>query len=254
MVHVGEDDLTYDLGHIPGAASLVWDFWGTRPADRLDGPGVGALLSSLSVGPDTRVVLYSDQANVWTAYAAWLLRYWGHPHVALLDGGYQMWAASGRPMVAARPALPATTYPTPRVTQPRMRVELGEVATMVGSSDAVLVDARIEGEYRGEVVAELADRPAQPHRRGRIPGAVNVPWTSLVDPDTGLLRPPSVLRSTYEAAGVRWDRPVVSYCLMGAGSALTFLVLADHLDHPDVRNYDRSWLEWSERADLPIVS
>ncbi len=252
ILHVGEDGLTYALGHIPGAASLVWDFWAHRPADLLDAARFVDLMSSLGVDEETYVVLYSDQANVWAGYAAWLLRAWGHEGVALLDGGFQGWAAAGHPLVTEPVGLTVTRYPPPRRVTPALRADRVDLAAALAGG--VVIDVRIEGEYRGEVVPDLADRPVHPARRGRIPGAVNVPWTSLVDDVTGCLRPPSVLRAGFEDVGVRWDQSVVTYCLMGAGSAFTTMVLTEHLGHPDVRNYDRSWLEWSAQAEPPIES
>jgi thiosulfate/3-mercaptopyruvate sulfurtransferase len=62
------------------------------------------------------------------------------------------------------------------------------------------------------------------------------------------------LRRLYLEAGVDLARPVVAYCIIGVGSSFTSLVLRDILGHPEVRNYDGSWMEWGSSIGYPIAT
>jgi thiosulfate/3-mercaptopyruvate sulfurtransferase len=96
----------------------------------------------------------------------------------------------------------------------------------------------------------LAQEGAQ--RRGHIPGAVNIPWSKAVDPDTGAFLPTEQLRSLYEGQGLTPDLEVVAYCRIGERSAHTWFVLHELLGYPNVRNYDGSWTEWGSLVGVPI--
>ena len=121
-----------------------------------------------------------------------------------------------------------------------------------GSESVRLVDVRSPAEYLGEVMAppHLPQEAAQ--RPGHIPGAVNIPWSKAVDPETGTLLPEERLRSLYEGQGVTPDLEVVAYCRIGERSAHTWFVLHELLGYPQVRNYDGSWTEWGSLVGAPI--
>jgi thiosulfate/3-mercaptopyruvate sulfurtransferase len=252
VVQVDEDEMLYELGHIPGALWLQWDvdFCRQDSRDVVGAKGFADAMSRLGVEPATTVVVYGDQGGLWAAYVYWVLRYWGHGDVRLLDGGHGAWTSEGRPLVTEVPRVTPTQYPPPAGANRTLRANFVEVAALVGDGGIGLIDARSEGLYRG-APPEGCPFPMA-HRHGHIPGAVNVGWPTLFDPETFRFLDPGELRERYEQAGVRWDRPVVSYCLVGAASALTFVVLADHLGHPDVRNYDGSWMEWGGAIATPV--
>ena len=89
------------------------------------------------------------------------------------------------------------------------------------------------------------------HRGGHIPGARNVPWTTLCDGD-GRFKNKAAIRELYSAAGVNLRRPVIAYCIIGVGSSYTYFVLHELCGLTDVRNYDGSWMEWGSSIGLPV--
>ena len=89
VVEVGADPAAYFQGHVPGAVPLAWlddlhdpDRRGVASQQRLE-----CLLGSRGITQDTHLVLYGEQDNLFAAYAYWLLRYFRHARVSLLDGG-----------------------------------------------------------------------------------------------------------------------------------------------------------------------
>jgi thiosulfate/3-mercaptopyruvate sulfurtransferase len=209
------------------------------------------LLGDAGIAPDTTVVLYGDHNNWFAAYGAWLLRYYGHRSVKLMDGGRTRWIAEGRPLTTKRPRVTPSTY---RVTGPNralraLRKDVREIVRAPAPT-AALVDVRSEAEYVGELLAPpgLAETA---QRAGHIPGAVNVPWSRAVRED-GTLKSHEELLAMYRSVGVVPERPVVTYCRIGERSAHTWFVLHEVLGYPDVRNYDGSWTEWGSLIDVPI--
>lgn len=267
FLQVDEDELLFAVGHIPGALPVRWDedLQASTSRDVLDAASFARLMDRLCVIPSTTVVAYGDQSNLWASYACWALRLWGHPDVRLLDGGHARWVAEGRPLVpagpdqppagiSACPAPPRPSYPVPGRPAPGLRAGRAEVeaALLGGQSGPLVLDVRRSPGYEGEVPAGLGRPLSGAFRGGHIPGAVSLPWTWLVDPDTGCLRPVPQLEATFAAAGAQEDRPVIVYCEVGASSALVWLVLHDLLGHQDVANYDGSWLEWGSSIGLPV--
>lgn len=257
---VDDDALGYELGHLPGASYVCWhtDLTAGDCRDVLPAGGFAALMDDLGVGPDTSVVLYGDQMNLWAAYAWWVMSLWGHPRVHLLDGGWAAWARSGLPMEAA-PVLPRgaagrarSTYPVPIAQVAGMRARRADLEESLLDGRSIIVDVRSRPGYLGEVVLGGLCAPLTGAvRGGHIPGAISLPWGTLFDPDTGLLLPLPELARVVERAGVPFDQRVIAYCELGASSALVCLVLGEVLGHPAVSNYDGSWLEWAATIGLP---
>jgi thiosulfate/3-mercaptopyruvate sulfurtransferase len=85
-----------------------------------------------------------------------------------------------------------------------------------------------------------------------MPGARNVPWNGLINPD-GTMKPAGEIRAAFEGAGVDLDDPIVTTCGSGVSAALLALALA-RLGREDVAVYDGSWTEWGGRADTPVAT
>ena len=97
--------------------------------------------------------------------------------------------------------------------------DVTQVAATVKLGDAQIVDARPADRFRGE-----APEPRPGLRSGHIPGARNVPWSSLLNPD-GTMKDTGGLRAAFEAAGVDVARPVITTCGSGVSAAVLSLAL-----------------------------
>lgn len=276
VLQVDDDSLAFEVAHIPGARFVCWhsDLAATHSRDLLGAGEFAALMDRLAVGAHTTVVLYGDQMNLWAAYAWWVLRLWGHADVRLLDGGYAAWARAGLPMVggsgasAAAGAPPtrsgagpsgagptsAGAYPVPAGQRSADRARLVDVQRALDSGCATVVDARSAAGYEGEVsLGGLLPPLSGAVPRGHIPGALSLPWVRLIDPDSGLLLSDAELNRAFTDAGVPFDTQVITYCEVGASSALVCLVLGGILGHRAVANYDGSWLEWAATIGSPVA-
>ncbi|HVD01555.1 MAG TPA: sulfurtransferase [Candidatus Dormibacteraeota bacterium] len=226
-------------GHIPGAVFIDLQEELTAPT----GPGRHPIpgpeqfeeaMRAAGVDDAGRVVVYGDDGPYSSARLWWLLRYYGHPAVAALDGGLAAWEGP----LEKGPVTPGRGDFRVRPADRSMAVDRDYVRAAKG---AVLFDARAGERYRGEV--EPIDSKA-----GHIPGALNIPWSANLGPDRRFL-PPEQLRERYAAAR---GREVIAYCGSGVSAAVDLMAMA--LAGIDgARLYEGSWSDWS-RQELPVAT
>ncbi len=112
FVEVDVDTTQYEQGHLPGAVAFNWQtqLQDQVARDIISKEDLEKLLGSAGITPDTHIVLYGDNNNWFAAYALWILNYYGHEKVSLIDGGREKWLAEERPTTTDVPSYPATTY------------------------------------------------------------------------------------------------------------------------------------------------
>ncbi|WP_159794086.1 sulfurtransferase [Puerhibacterium puerhi] len=259
VVESDEDVLLYETGHIPGAVKVDWHTELQHPVERdyLDGAGFAALMSAKGIGRDTTVVLYGDKNNWWAAYTAWVFTLFGHEDVRLLDGGRNLWAAEGRPLVTTPTTREVAEYPVVERDDRTYRAFKEDVLAHLGRGP--LVDIRSNPEYTGERIA-IPDYPEEGVLRGgHIPTARHVPWATAVAED-GTYKPRAELEAIYQGSpadgglGITADDAVVTYCRIGERSSHTWFALHFLLGLENVRNYDGSWTEWGNAVRVPIAT
>ncbi|HME80630.1 MAG TPA: sulfurtransferase [Candidatus Eremiobacteraceae bacterium] len=251
FVEIDVDTTEYEKGHLPGAVGFNWQSQLNDPIRR-DIPSkeeFEALLSSAGIGNDTTVVLYGDNNNWFAAFALWLLKYYGHDKVVLIDGGRKKWVAENRPLTTDVPSYPTTSYKIAKVDE-KLRAKRDFVLETVRTHARNLVDVRSAPEFKGEIIAPPGmTETAQ--RAGHIPGAINVPWSQAVNED-GTFKSPDELRVLYTKAGLDPGKPTIAYCRIGERSSHTWFVLKYLLGLDDVINYDGSWTEYGNLIGVPI--
>lgn len=240
----------YAAGHIPGAryAHLNDDLSGPVSPNTgrhpLPDPDVLAeKLGRWGVDETRQVIAYDDSYGAIAARLWWLLRWLGHEAVAVLDGDLRAWLRENRPLTTTEPAVAPRAF-TPRL-RPNAWVESADVERLIETGDGILIDARAEERFRGEV--EPFDRVA-----GHVPGALSLPFEDNLQP-SGRFLPPEELRDLYgQLLGDIPSSRVVHMCGSGVTACHNLLAM-EHAGLPGARLYAGSWSEWITDPRRPIA-
>lgn len=205
-----------------------------------------ALMSAMGVGSDSTVVCYDEWENHFATRLWWLLRYYGHENVRILNGGWQAWVEKNLP-VATGPSKPGQGMGFEARVQPAMRVALDELLANYQNPQWQVIDVRSDEEYDGRESAGNA-------RVGHIPGAVHLEWNRMLRPEDNTVRRLHGLeemQSLLEAAGVSRDKTIVTHCQSGVRATFMAYCLA-LLGYPEVKVYDGSMGEWANLDHTPL--
>jgi thiosulfate/3-mercaptopyruvate sulfurtransferase len=233
----------YENGHIPSAAfaDLKGDLSDLESSLDYALPTPErfcAVMGSLGVGDDSRVVLYDNFNSVWASRVWWMLRWVGFDRAALLDGGLKAWTADEREL-SMEPAKYETKKLSPK-PRPELIADRDEVLAAIKDDSVTLIDTMNEPHYRGEMA--MYDRP------GHIPTAVNVSALSLFD-QSGRFRPDDELKALFDTDP---KARAITYCGGGIAASTVSYVMV-RLGFTDIAVYTASLQEWAADPDLPLV-
>ncbi len=196
------------------------------------------------------MILYGDNNNWFAAWGVWVFNLYGHENVQLLDGGRKKWELEKLPLDVSTPAFKATDYKVTQVNE-ELRARLPEVVQIAeGGKEAALLDIRSPDEFSGKVIAPAGIQELAV-RAGHVPGAVNVPWGTIVNQEDGTFKSPEELKAIYAGKGVDGSKEVVVYCRIGERSAHSWFALNRILGYK-ARQYDGSWTEYGNAVGVPI--
>lgn len=238
---------SYTEGHVPGAVFVDLDAELAGPPSRPGGrhplPDRAAFERSArhwGVAHERPVVVYDDADATAAARAWWLLRYFGHERVAVLDGGFGAWRATGLPVDTEDPVVEPGDF----TARPGNMALLDADGAATVAREGVLLDARSAERHRGDV--ERIDPVA-----GHIPGALSAPVGGNVD-GSGRLLPGPELRERFASLGVDAETPVGVYC--GSGVTAAAQVLALELAGVPAALYVGSWSDWITDPSRPVAT
>jgi thiosulfate/3-mercaptopyruvate sulfurtransferase len=249
LIDVRGDIEAYAAGHLPGAVHVDVGDEMTNPLDSTRGQimtqdALSELFSRLGISPENTVVLYDANNNLQAARAYWVLKYYQHDDVRILDGGTKSWEAAGNALVADEVAVSPTEY-VAKEPDLAIRTTTDYVLEKLDDENVVMCDTRNPEEFAGTDVRAA--------RGGHVPGAINIDWVYNVDED-GTFKSAQELYDLYTKAGFVPDKEIITYCQTGVRGAHTWFVLRELLGYPNVRNYDGSWEEYGNLPDTPIES
>ena len=229
----------YCQNHIRGAYYLDLDQDLSSPITKHGGrhplpnsEKLAAKLASMGINfGETLVVAYDDSRFAFSSRLWWLLRYFGHNKVALLDGGYQGWQGKGYPLTQTMPASKSGKL-VPQV-QKDWIVNIETLKIRKNLPEVVLIDSRDSDRYRGEI------EPIDPIA-GHIPSAVNSPWKDVSD-SQGYLHPLHIQQQLW--TNYQQKEEVIVYCGSGVTACVNFLSL-ELAGIKNVKLYPGGWSDW----------
>jgi len=256
IIDLGKTRAQYEEAHIPGARFVDWRvdlvdpdnaaFYGVAQQEDIE-----RLLSRLGIARDSTIVLYDSQSSRIAARMFWILRYYGHADIRILDGGASAWTAAGGSLETGDAAVIESAY---RVSEIRQSVLASrfDVSAALHDGTAAFVDARAPEFYRGDSIGSQyrSDRPNT--RAGHIPGAKNFFWADHLNED-GTYKSTQELAARYRAMGLGSQDAVITYCHIGLQASTAWFVLSELLGYPDVRLYDHSMAEWANIEDAALT-
>lgn len=232
----------YEQGHVPGAVYVSLEdelsdhtITGRGRHPLPSGRALEAAARRWGIRQNVPVVVYDDWHRAGSARAWWVLGAAGISDVRILDGGLAAWTAAGGVLETGS----VTTEPGD-VTVTHEDLYNGARSALTAEQAATaptLIDARAPERYRGEV------EPVDPVA-GHIPGAGNVPSTSLLAGDGSFL-PDTDLAQLFDSqtTGV--------YC--GSGVTASVVVAALAATGVDAALYPGSWSEWCSDPNRPVA-
>jgi thiosulfate/3-mercaptopyruvate sulfurtransferase len=242
----------YRAAHVPGAVFLDVDTDLAAPPG--EGPGrhplpasgtFAAAMSRAGVGARTHVVAYDFGDGSTAARLWWLLRYFGHERVSVLDGGMARWVTEGRPVERDAPAFPPATFVT--VPRPEMIVDAAAVDRLRVDPRALVIDVRMAERYEGK--REPVDPVA-----GHVPGARNRPYPANVrSAEDPRFLPADELRAAFDRLGAGRAERIACYCGSGVNACQAVFAL-ELAGFREALLYEGSWSDWCSVPSRPVAT
>lgn len=230
----------YAQGHVPGAVNidLMQFHWIDTSKEGIQqfNQQSRMLLSNIGVSKNRFVVFYDNVSGPSAARGVWLLLYFSHSKVAMLDGGLEGWKAKYETETKTNPFRHAKFKGR---LDPKILAGYKTIKSAMKKKKTVILDARSREEYDGTAV--------RASRAGHIPKAVNIDWNDNVR--ASQFKDPKELEQMY--SGMPKDAEIITYCQGGYRAANSFVVLK-MLGYENVRMYLGSWGEWGNRPGLPV--
>ncbi|MEM7169391.1 MAG: sulfurtransferase [Pseudomonadota bacterium] len=228
----------YAEGHVPGAIFLDWTKHFLDSNEKLslapvaDQAAAEKSFSSLGITASDLVILYDDYHHMQAGRIWWAMRYWGFKNVRVLNGGWGKWFASNKLVSTDLPEIPMGDF-KPKLHED-LRISLEEFVETHAAH--CLIDARGPASYAGT--------PGDP-TTGHIPGAINIPYSALLDGDSSLFLQPPALSAVFDKRAPLWrDYPIITSCGSGYAATVALLALAE-LGYQG-RLFDGSFSVWKQ--------
>ena len=238
----------YKRAHIPGAVGITGDHYFKDPDTNrtfISNPEqLSREMSELGISNNTLVVAYDDFGSLWASRLWWVLKYYGHHSVKVLNGGWKKWLSEGRQVTDVKPHIHKTKF-NPVIDNGILATAEQIMDIDRNNPEKIVFDVRSDAEYKGE-----NDRGNK--RAGHIPGAKHLEWLNFVDKEKNMIfKSASEIAALLAPLGITKDKEITTYCQGGIRAAHVFFVL-ELLGYKNLHVYDGSFREWGNRQDTPI--
>ena len=229
----------YSEGHVPGSVNLdLFAFhWvdTTKQGIQNFNKQAEMIFSFVGINSEKKVVFYDNVSGMLAARGVWMLEYFSHPDVQMLDGGMKKWKNENRPI--EKKQNPSQPSKFSGKINPEI---ISSYEFILNNIDTLkIIDARSDEEFNGTIVRAA--------RAGHIPKSINIDWNLNINSD-GTFKSADELSKLYQ---IPKDSAIVTYCQGAYRAANTFLALKK-LGFKNVRVYLGSWGEWGNKLNLPV--
>src|SRR5918911_2087956 len=165
----------YVNSHIPGAINLDlmqfhWMDTSNRGIAQFNNQAK-ILLSNIGASNNKFIVFYDDVSGSSAARGVWLLLYFSHEKVAMLDGGLNKWKAEGyETETKTNPFVHSNFRGKPN---PKVLANFVHIKSVINTKKAIMIDTRSKEEYEGSAIRAA--------NAGHIPTAINIDWNDNLD-------------------------------------------------------------------------
>lgn len=260
LLSLGNTVEGFSEAHIPTAFFLDWkldisdqskpEFFNVLPVHEFE-----KLMRRLSITESSTIVLYDNLSSRLSTRVYWMLKYYGHNEVRILDGGRAAWERSGRsftPKSDASEIHEETIYTVSNIDESLIAYKPYIESRLTDTKNFTLVDGRPFDQYTGEAAGKTFHKGIEHRYPGHIYGAQSVQWMDNFNED-GTFKSAEELTQIYGKHEVNASKTVVTYCNEGLHAAPPWFVLKEILGFPDVKLYDSSMAEWANESDISLV-
>lgn len=231
----------YTQGHIPGAINvdLMHFHWHdtSKPGISQFNKQMRILLSNLGLTKAMHVIFYENASGPTAARGVWLLSYFSHRNVSMLDGGFKEWQKDG--YTVETKSNPYQHSNAENIINPKILATYRYIIDVLKKDNkAILIDTRSNSEFNGSVLRAA--------KAGHIPNAINVDWSENIE--NGSFKVSEKLRKVYSS--IPKNTEIITYCQGGYRAANSYIALK-MLGYKNVKVYLGSWGEWGNKIELP---
>ena len=228
--------------------SLLGEFGGEDLGKLLSKENYQQILSKLGITDESEVLVYGftmpEQGFGDEARVLYTFSYAGFDNVKFIDGGFKQVQKLGfnKKYVPTTDRIDVSDVVRSEATQNEKAIYTDELLSKIGNTDVQIIDTRLEVEYNGRVIYGE-------NKAGHIPGAISLPFNSLVD-SNGFLKSRAILEKYVTDKGLDKNKLQVTYCTTGVRASYVAVIL-EELGFT-VRNYEPSFARYANVGEVVL--
>lgn len=228
--------------------SLLGEFGGEELGKLLSKENYQQIFSKVGITDESEVLVYGftmpEQGFGDEARVLYTFSYAGFDNVKFIDGGFKQVEKLGfnKNYEPSSDRIDVSDVVRSEATQNEKAIYTDELLSKIGNTDVQIIDTRLEVEYNGRVIYGE-------NKAGHIPGAISLPFNSLVD-SNGSLKSREALEKYVTNKGLDKNKLQVTYCTTGVRASYVAVIL-EELGFK-VRNYEPSFARYVNVGEVVL--
>ena len=228
--------------------SLLGEFGGEELGKLLSKENYQQIFSKVGITDESEVLVYGftmpEQGFGDEARVLYTFSYAGFDNVKFIDGGFKQVEKLGfnKNYEPSSDRIDVSDVVRSEATQNEKAIYTDELLSKIDNTDVQIIDTRLEVEYNGRVIYGE-------NKAGHIPGAISLPFNSLVD-SNGFLKSREALEKYVIDKGLDKNKLQVTYCTTGVRASYVAVIL-EELGFK-VRNYEPSFARYANVGEVVL--